>query len=51
MGVAQHEHGLVSIEREVEIDRHGHTVNGIVNQDCITGLVFDQQSLTDVPRQ
>ena len=47
MGVAQHEHGLVTIEREVEIDRHGHTANGIVNQDSITEVVFDQHSLTD----
>ena len=47
MRITQHEHGLVTLQRKVEIDRHGHTVNGIVNQDSITEVVFDQQSLTD----
>ena len=43
MRITQHEHGLVTIQSEVEIDRHGHTIDGIVNQDSIAEVVFDQQ--------
>ena len=43
MRITQHEHGLVTIQRKVEIDRHGHAIDGIVNQDGIAEVVFDQQ--------
>ena len=43
MRITQHEHGLMTIQRKVEIDRHGHTIDGIVNQDSIAEIVFDQQ--------
>jgi hypothetical protein len=36
----QQQQGLVTVQGDVEIDRHRQTVDRIANQDCLAGTLY-----------